>query len=353
MARPFREENAEFEAWLRTQCDVVDVDLEYKHQKMTKSAFVFLRATYFRWASRIEQLCPEVSSAPAVLSIGDAHIENFGTWRDAEGRLVWGINDFDEAAEMAYPLDLVRLATSLSLSPDATVSGADAAGAILQGYRIGLTSPRPTLLDEQETWMRPYVACTDADRLKFWDEVDGYPAATPPATVAAALEHSLPESASVRRFASRVKGGGSLGRPRFLAISDWRGGRIVREAKALVPSAWTWAHGTSTQVTRFLDLANGTYRSPDPHLLLKDGFILRRIAADSRKVTLGGDAHKDLPARLLRAMGRDIGSIHAASGRAADILKDLDDRSDKPWLRAAAKVAAAAVEDDYAEWIAS
>ena len=24
-------------------------------------------------------------------------MENFGTWRDAEGRLIWGINDFDEA----------------------------------------------------------------------------------------------------------------------------------------------------------------------------------------------------------------------------------------------------------------
>ena len=34
---------------------------------------------------------------PAVLAVGDLHTENFGTWRDAEGRLIWGINDFDEA----------------------------------------------------------------------------------------------------------------------------------------------------------------------------------------------------------------------------------------------------------------
>ena len=31
------------------------------------------------------------------LSVGDLHVENFGTWRDSEGRLIWGINDFDEA----------------------------------------------------------------------------------------------------------------------------------------------------------------------------------------------------------------------------------------------------------------
>ena len=48
----------------------------------------------------------------AVLAVGDIHLENFGTWRDADGRLVWGVNDFDEAAEMPYVLDLIRLATS-------------------------------------------------------------------------------------------------------------------------------------------------------------------------------------------------------------------------------------------------
>ena len=38
------------------------------------------------------------------------------------------------------------------------------------------------------------------------------------------------------------KGMGSLGRPRFIALSMWRGGKVAREAKALVPSAWGWAH---------------------------------------------------------------------------------------------------------------
>jgi len=32
-----------------------------------------------------------------VLAVGDLHVENFGTWRDAEGRLIWGVNDFDES----------------------------------------------------------------------------------------------------------------------------------------------------------------------------------------------------------------------------------------------------------------
>ena len=46
------------------------------------------------------------------LGVGDLHVENFGTWRDAESRLVWGINDFDEACCLPYTQDLVRLAAS-------------------------------------------------------------------------------------------------------------------------------------------------------------------------------------------------------------------------------------------------
>ena len=54
----------------------------------------------------------------------------------------------------------------------------------LEGYREGPTSPPPTLLDEQETWIRPYAACTDDDRRRFWEEIDDYPDATPPVAVA-------------------------------------------------------------------------------------------------------------------------------------------------------------------------
>src|SRR5262249_16266210 len=149
-------------------------------------------ATYYRWARKIGTWCPEVAEAPLVLSVGDTHTENFGTWRDGEGRLVWGINDFDEAAVMPYTLDLVRLATSVALAPSRRTAVNGACSAILSGYRHGLVDPRPTLLDEQELWMRPFVACSDDDRKKFWQEVSKYPDAEPPQKVARALERSLP-----------------------------------------------------------------------------------------------------------------------------------------------------------------
>ena len=64
MAVSFKKENKAFENWLRSRCKVVEADLAYKHKRMRKSAFVFLRATYFRWAKRIETICPEYSSPP-------------------------------------------------------------------------------------------------------------------------------------------------------------------------------------------------------------------------------------------------------------------------------------------------
>jgi hypothetical protein len=125
----------------------------------------------------------------------------------------------------------------------------------------------------------------------------------------------------------------------------------MREAKALVPSAWYWAHGNKAEPSHFLELAKGKHRSPDPFLTVRNGFVLRRLAADSRKIDLHDVAGAGLTAELLRAMGRDLGSIHAAGAGAADrIRRDLDPRPDD-WLHGAAKAAAAAVEQDYEEWV--
>src|ERR1700732_1816978 len=97
----------QYEEWLRTRTQVVESDLQLKHSLMAKSPFPFLRATFYRWIQIWSEVLPELAAAPRVLGVGDLHVENFGTWRDTEGRLVWGINDFDEAAEYAYTTDLV------------------------------------------------------------------------------------------------------------------------------------------------------------------------------------------------------------------------------------------------------
>ncbi len=46
---------------------------------------------------------------------GDLHAENFGTYMDGEGRLVFDVNDFDEAYLGHFTWDLQRLAASVAL----------------------------------------------------------------------------------------------------------------------------------------------------------------------------------------------------------------------------------------------
>jgi hypothetical protein len=295
-------------------------------------------------------LCPGLMDAPPVFAVGDMHLENFGTWRDADGRLVWGVNDFDEAAVMPYPLDLVRLAASIRLAPKLDVSNPAAAEALLNGYREGLDQPQPALLYEGETWLRPYAERPDDKPEKFWKEVADYPKAKPPPKIAKQLVASLPKDVDSVRLCSRVAGGGSLGRPRYVAVAFWRGGHVLREAKALVPSAWSWAHGGKSSASHFLEIANGRYRAPDPFLDVHNEFIFRRLAADSRKIELGPDAGAKLKAELFRAMGFDLASIHAAGSPGAAALRaDLKKRP-RGWLNAAAKATVAAVKRDYEEW---
>jgi uncharacterized protein (DUF2252 family) len=126
-----------FEHWLGRHIHIVARDLEIKHQQMAAGVFPFFRATFYRWLEVWPEVCPELQRAPAILSVGDLHVENFGTWRDTDGRLIWGVNDFDEACVFPYTIDLVRLAASAILAAreeHLAMTPKDSAAAILEGY---------------------------------------------------------------------------------------------------------------------------------------------------------------------------------------------------------------------------
>ena len=83
-----------YESWLRKQLDVFEDDLSSKEQLIAKDSFTFLRGTFYRWMQLFPDVCKKVAKAPVVLSVGDLHAANFGTWRDAKDDLIWGINEF-------------------------------------------------------------------------------------------------------------------------------------------------------------------------------------------------------------------------------------------------------------------
>ncbi|MFO1105792.1 MAG: DUF2252 family protein [Amaricoccus sp.] len=343
------EETTAYERWLADHCPVVADGLREKHEKMAKSPFRFFRATCYRFARVLPGIARDRPGAPIVPSVGDAHVENFGTWRDDEGRLVWGINDFDEAAALPWSYDLMRLATSARLAPAGKGRGRERVEAILEGYRQGLDRPGPCIVDGSAPWMAPLLT---AVLPKDEDTGAGDPVAEAevPGEVRDALVERLPAGAHGIAYSTRQRGAGSLGRPRYLATGLWRGGAIVREAKALVPSAWDWAASRPGPVGQFLVLATGRYRAPDPFLAISAGYVIRRIAADSRKIDIGDAAERALDGDLLRAMGADLASIHVSGRVTAEAIRaDLKAR-DKDWLREAAKALEASVEIDFRLW---
>ncbi|WP_438294336.1 DUF2252 domain-containing protein [Streptomyces sp. HUAS TT7] len=90
-----------------------------KFRKMAASAFAFYRGTaclFYADLEREQHGGPYLDERTGRVWIhGDLHAENFGTYMDANGRLIFNVNDFDEAYVGPFTWDLKRLAASLAL----------------------------------------------------------------------------------------------------------------------------------------------------------------------------------------------------------------------------------------------
>jgi hypothetical protein len=347
-----------YETWLREQTRVVKGDILEKHKAMRESAFPFLRATYYAWAVTWAAALPDLADAPTITAIGDLHMENFGTWRDAEGRLAWGVNDFDEAASLPYTNDLVRLATSASLAYEAAklrAPAADLAGAFLDGYIAGLRGGGgPIVFAEHHKRIGEGVLRELIRPRSFWKKklaaADTKGRAVPP-DCREALERALPPGTANVHIRPRIAGVGSLGRPRFVAVGDWDGGRVAREAKAIVPSAAVWASGgrPPSGGGAFEHLLNASIRSRDPFLHTTNGWVLRRLAPDTDKIKIRS-LGRPLEMQLATLMGREVANVHLATPGAADVI--LPDLARRPanWLIRAARSMAALTVDSHKAW---
>jgi hypothetical protein len=360
-----RQATERYEGWLRSQLPVViEADLDFKHQQMASAVFPFLRATFYRWAERWPALCPHLQSAPPVLGVGDLHVENFGTWRDREGRLVWGINDFDEATRLPYPADLVRLATSAALAIDEhhlSLRLVEAADAIISGYQQGLTlGGEPFVLAERHGHLRRLATGDLRDPMRFWTKMQALPtaaAADYPADAVGAVVGAVPgpppADPAAADLRTRRAGLGSLGRPRLVALARWDGGLVAREVKALVSSAWDWATAVAGPTIHYRQITAGVVRAADPALGIEDRWLVRRLAPDCIRIELS-----DLPAErdenaLLRSMGFEVANVHLGTpGAAAAVLADLAERARRrpEWLVTAAQRMADDTKADWEQW---
>jgi hypothetical protein len=353
----FEKSTRSYERWLRRHIALISADLNLKHTRMAEGIFPFFRATFYRWAEIWSEICPDLVSAPVVLAVGDLHVENFGTWRDADGRLVWGVNDFDEAYPLPYTNDLVRLATSARLaSAHLAISLEDACAAILAGYAAALGSGgEPFVLEERHAWLRQAATGDLRDPAAFWDKLGRLQPIhkaieSIPKTARKALGRMLPERDLTFEIFHRSAGMGSLGRQRFVAVANWRGGKLAREAKALAPSACMFASNSRGTAIHYTDIIAQAVRVPDPFLRICDGWVVRRLAPHCTRIELDTLPKVRDEKRLLHAMGFETANIHLGSPKAGKrILRDLAKRT-AGWLPIAVRAMAKAVQSDWRSW---
>lgn len=88
-----------------------------KYRKMAADPFAFYRGTtclFYADVTRMRDRWADDQTS-SIWIHGDLHVANFGTYMNSDGRLVFDINDFDEAFIGHFSWDLRRFAASMAL----------------------------------------------------------------------------------------------------------------------------------------------------------------------------------------------------------------------------------------------
>ena len=317
--------------------------------------------------------------------VGDLHVERFGTWRDLESRLVWGIHDLDQAYSLPYTNDLVRLTASARLANregKLSISDSDACDAILTGYRNAFVlGGCPLVLTEHNHKLRQMVEHA-RDPANFWDTLDRLPTFSQaiPERATAMIELLMPEPGLPYRIVHRLGGLGSLGLQRFVALASWQGERIGIEVEEIGPPAQLWASpDVETAATVYEEILWSAVRVRDPWLRPEGGWVrpqwfVRRLGADRGRIDLASLRKNRDERKLLEAMGKETANVHlgtraealfpwlsarlrleariATVGTRSAIAAVTEDlaRRDSGWLERAADAMVQCVEEDWQEW---
>lgn len=299
-----------YEAWLGEQIPVVRADLVRKHHEMRDDRFRFLRGTYYLWLVRLGELLPEVLETAEGITVGDLHVENFGTWRDRAGVRRWGVNDLDELGRSPWLIDPLRLATSAVLSPHLGLSHDEACDLVLTTWRSAEPGRAIDLRERGAAHLRGLVP-PFADGKAFYRSLRaGAPAEVPAEVVRAATDDA--EKGWAPTWYTRSAGTGSLGHQRYVGVGKAGDGRWhAREVKQLGPPTETWLHAAApvdeSKVLRAL-------RGPAQALRV-DGWQIRDLAPDVVRIELAGLPAKDAR-RLVGSMARAGADVQGVDARA-------------------------------------
>jgi len=257
---------------------------------------------------------------------------------------------------LPYTQDLVRLGTSALLAVGESrlrLSARRGCESILAGYTESLrTGGGAAVLAERYRWLRDLAVARLKDQRPFWDHLRSLRTVSGRVDerVRRLLAAALPARGLDVRLVHRQAGAGSLGRLRVVALANWRGGMIAREAKPLTASAWLWARKARLAGPRYAELIGRAVRVPDPFLAVQGEWLVRRLAPDCSRIELASLPRGQDESRLLWMMGWETANMHLGSlQQRSSILSDLGRRK-STWLTKAAEHMGEAVTRDWRRW---
>ncbi|GAC1602901.1 MAG: hypothetical protein NVS3B25_31310 [Hymenobacter sp.] len=239
--------------------------LPVRYHRMQANAFAFFRGSA-PWFYEVYGREARLRDSPLAWLCGDAHVENFGSYRGGNGLVYFDANDFDEAVRGPLLWDVARLAVSvllagayLGLSPAQRQAAARTA---LAAYAATLATGKPFLLERDTATgvVRQFITTVAhrrrrdllrarARRHHGWSLRPGATLCPLPKAerqdVLAAVEswrraQEAPPCGPVLDVAQRVAGVGSLGVPRYLVLAEHRQPRkrpVLLDFKLALPPA--------------------------------------------------------------------------------------------------------------------
>ncbi|MGZ5415627.1 MAG: DUF2252 domain-containing protein [Nocardioides sp.] len=135
-----------------------------KFRKMAADPFAFYRGSACLFYADMTRTQDDWSDerTGAVWIHGDLHVENFGTYMNSDGRLVFDVNDFDEAYIGHFSWDLRRFVASLALLGWQKALPEEAIRSLVGGYlRAYLTQVNHYVGEDQDDDFALHLENTD------------------------------------------------------------------------------------------------------------------------------------------------------------------------------------------------
>jgi uncharacterized protein (DUF2252 family) len=373
--------------------------LAMKYASLRTSPFVFLRGTCHLFYDRLPGDAL-FSKAPAGWLCGDAHLENFGSYKGDNRLVYFDLNDFDEAALAPVTWELVRFLSSILVAGDGLRATADEAAALCQvfldAYAAALVPGKARwlerdtaeglvqeLLDTLKARSRPafldhrtdrkgrgrVIRCDGKRALKADD--DARARVTKLIDTFAATQDK-PGFFKVLDVARRVAGTGSLGVARYIVLVEGKGspdGNYLLDLKEALPSslaphlklaqpAWPSQAHRVVGLQRRMQAVSMAFLHPIVGAKDSSSHVLRGLQPSEDRVSLGA-AGTSL--EQIRGVIGEMGQLIAwaqlrSAGRQgsadADVLVDFGG-SVTSWgadLLAAAHACAAQVRADWKDY---